>query len=49
MIRGSTADLYALTGPGKGLSCEEAKYASIELTDELRTMNGFIVECCYCY
>ncbi len=41
------ADLYALTGPGKGPNREEARYATIELTDELRDMNGSIVECCF--
>jgi len=28
-----------------GARREEVKYAKIDLTDELRTMNGFIIEC----
>jgi len=39
--------LYALTGPGKGPERQEAKYTWINLTDELRKLNGFIIDCQY--
>ena len=42
---GSSDDLYALTGPGKGSESEDAKYDLIELTDELRKVNGCEVVC----
>jgi len=43
--RGSTGDLCV--GPGKGPNREEVKYGTINLTDELRNMNGSIIECHY--
>ena len=42
---GSSDDLYALTGPGKGPESEDAKYDLIELTDESRKLNGCEVVC----
>ena len=44
-IRGSTGSLYV--GPGKGPNRNEVKYGTIDLTDELRSMNGSIIECHY--
>jgi len=40
---GSTGDLCVSEGSKR----KEVKYTTIELTDELRNLDGSIIECCY--